>query len=113
MPSAATVAPKKWTNTIILYDNGYYSAIWGSFDGGLDRCLGVRWNGEVNDVGYPNQGGNPLWYVEPKFLTEPILLSLLSNLIDDKSINNREEYKKNILLALDEFKQSVREKTKD
>lgn len=105
MRSAATVVPKKWTNIIILYDDGDYSVIWGSYDGNLNRCLGVRWNGDVNGDGYPNLGGNPLWYVEPKFLTEPILLSLLSisNLIGDKNINNRDEHKKNIFLALDEF----------
>lgn len=49
------VRPEKWTNVIDLYDNGWYSYIWGNYDGGSDKSLGVRWNGGKN-VGYPNQG---------------------------------------------------------
>ena len=36
------VRPEKWTNVIDLYDNGWYSYIWGNYDGGSDKSLGAR-----------------------------------------------------------------------
>jgi hypothetical protein len=74
MPAGNTVRPHKWSNIIDLYDDGDYSAIWGSYDGSTSRCLGVRWNGGQSH-GYPNQGNNPLWYVEPDFVTKNLLFS--------------------------------------
>lgn len=77
MPSGNSVRPGKWTNVTDLYDNGWYSAIWGNYDGSPKKCLGVRWNGD-SDQGYPNQGPYPLWYVEPEFTTKMILLELVN-----------------------------------
>ena len=68
MPAGNTVRPQRWSNVIDLYDDGDYAAIWGSFDGNRQRCLGVRWNGGPSEPGYPSQGGNPLWFVEPEFV---------------------------------------------
>lgn len=104
MPLGADVRPQRWSNVIDLYDDGTYSAIWGSYDGSSERCLGVRWNGNDTDepYGYPNQGGNPLWYVEPDFLPRPILFALLCELARNGSLQRREEYQRNILAALSE-----------
>lgn len=77
MPAGNLVRPKKWKDVINLYDDGTYSAIWGTYDDSSQKSLGVRWNG-ISDYGYPNQGVNPLWYVEPEFTTKMILLEFLS-----------------------------------
>ena len=103
MPAGVSVRPQKWDNVIDLYDDGDYSAIWGNYDGSNNRCLGVRWNGTDNECGYPSQGGNPLWYVEPDFVTRQILFSILYKVIQNNSLNRREEYQQNILIALAEF----------
>lgn len=97
-----TVRPQKWTNVIDLFDDGSYSAIWGEYDGTTQRCLGVRWNGDIDEIGYPNQGANPLWYVEPELVTRPILLWLLNAVNSNPNINNKQLYLQNILLALQE-----------
>jgi len=97
MPAGNTVRPGKWRNVIDLYDDGESSAIWGSYDGSTKRCLGVRWNGGQSH-GYPNQGNNPLWYVEPDFITKNVLLELLSRVNNSSSIGHLQ----NILQALKE-----------
>jgi hypothetical protein len=77
MPSGDSVRPEKWLeDSIILFDDGTYSVIWGHFDNSPQKSLGVRWNGEGEGVGYPNRFGNPVWFVEPNFLTKPILMGL-------------------------------------
>lgn len=99
MPAGKDVRPHKWSDVIDLYDDGKYAAIWGYYDGESSRCLGVRWNGDDSHVGYPNQGANPLWFIEPDFTTKNILLTLLDMVNKDASIGKIE----NILLALKEF----------
>ncbi len=96
MPDGTKVRPQKWSNVIDLYDDGDYSAIWGSYDGDHQRCLGVRWN-----ENFPNQGGNPLWYVEPSFVRKQILLSLLGIVVQSDS-PQRSLYIQNIQIALNE-----------
>lgn len=76
MPTADRVAPKKWTNISVLFDDGKYSVISGNYDG--KRALGERWNGQGDGIGYPSQGGNPLWHVVPEFLALPVLHGLLN-----------------------------------
>lgn len=93
MPQGHLVRPQKWNNVIDLYDDGDNSAIWGNYDGNPVRRLGVRWND-----GYPSQGRNPLWYVEPDFVTESILLELLGQV----NLNAQNGNIPNILLALKE-----------
>jgi len=93
MPPGQLVRPQKWSNIIDLYDDGTNSAIWGSYEVSSRRCLGVRWND-----GYPSQGGNPLWYVEPDFATKNILLELLSRVNGNSTLGNIN----NILQALRE-----------
>jgi hypothetical protein len=93
MPAGHLVRPQKWSNILDLYDDGTNSAIWGSYEEAADRCLGVRWND-----GYPSQGGNPLWYVEPDFVTKNILLELLDRVNANSSLGDIN----NILTALRE-----------
>ena len=100
MTRAKDVNPQKWKNKIVLFDNGSYSACWGYYDGGRNRVLGVRWNN-----GFPSQGGNPLWYVEPQFTTEVVLLALVKQLSGQKSSDDK-EYLNNTLRALDEFNET-------
>ena len=105
MPEAASVTPQKWEDITILYDDGEYSAIWGTFHNvdEDERRLGVRWNrGKDNDLGYPNYAGNPVWYCELPSLEEPILFALLANLVSSTTIKNREEYIDNIAKVLRE-----------
>ena len=97
MPAGNTVRPIKWSNVIDLYDDETNSAIWGNYDGSDKRCLGVRWNGDQS-YGYPNQGNNPLWYIEPYFVTKNILLELLDKVNKNPSVGNLQ----NLLKALKE-----------
>jgi len=106
MPRGKDVRPQRWSRVIDLYDDDVYSAIWGSYDGDSQRCLGVRWNGNDTDepYGYPNLGGNPLWYVESDFLIRPILCALLGELAKNGSLQRREEYRRNVVIALSELR---------
>jgi hypothetical protein len=105
MPRGNQVRPQRWSRVIDLYDDGNYSAIWGSYDEDSERCLGVRWNGGQDEpYGYPNQGGNPLWYVEYDLLKKPILCALLSKVCSENSLPRRDEYQQNILTALSELR---------
>ena len=56
------------------------------------------WNG--GELGCPSRGGNPLWYVEPNFLTKNILLELLHKVNNDSKLGNIT----NMLLALKEYR---------
>jgi len=105
MRQGADVRPQKWSRVVDLYDDGKYSAIWGSYDGNSQRWLGVRWNGNDTDelYGYPHQGQYPLWYVEPDVLTRPILRALLSEVARNESLQRRGEYRRNLLTALAEL----------
>jgi len=70
---ASKVNPGAWSEVIILYDNGWYSAVRGRFRGQNRKDLGVRWNGALDETGYPNARGFPQRYVEPPILHEAIL----------------------------------------
>jgi len=101
MPKAVDVNPLKWTRKIVLYDDNEYSVVWGYYDNSDNRCLGVRWND-----GYPSQGGNPLFYIEPELTTEPILLAILSKL-SNSNTPERNAYIENILIALKEYRNTI------
>lgn len=104
MPAGSSVRPQKWNNVIDLYDDEKYSTIWGTYEEDSQRSLGVRWNGdnENHPFGYPNQGGNSLWYVEPAIFTLPILSTLLEK-VGTSQLPRKPEYLHNILKALAEF----------
>lgn len=103
MPNVSEVRPEKWEEVLDLYDDGDFSAVWGKCDKSANRELGVRWNGSEGKVGYPNQGGNPLWFSEPEFLQRPILLSLLDKVNSSKLLETKKAmFTGNILDALRE-----------
>jgi hypothetical protein len=82
MPSAIDVTPAKWSAPAVLFDNGDYSVISGLYDDGAHRVLGERWNGAAGALGFPNQGGNPIWHVVPDFLAIPLLHGILDELLN-------------------------------
>jgi hypothetical protein len=102
MISAREVTPAAWSDILVLYDDSEYSAIWGRFRQRSYRVLGVRWNGKEGEVGYPNQGKYPLWYVEPDFLARPVLIGLREKLQGSPNHAQREQYLKNLSIALEE-----------
>ncbi len=91
MPSKEKVTPKKWnklSKPSVLFDDGDYSVIWGNYENSSKKSLGVRWNGQGENLGYPNQMGHPLWFVEPDFLAKPILLELFYQVSRNNSLGN-------------------------
>lgn len=69
------VNPGKWGGTVeVIFDNDEISVCRGKFEGTPN--IGIRYNGYEN-VGYPNQGGNPIWFVVPHVLQESVLLGCL------------------------------------
>ena len=102
MASAREVTPGSWSDIIVVYDDGEYSAIWGRFRCRPYRVLGVRWNKADGEIGYPSAFGRPQWYVEPDFLARPVLLALQEKMTKSTNIANRDICLKNIVVALDE-----------
>ena len=68
MIAGNSVRPNKWSDVLDLFDDGVNSYIFGYYEDLYDYCIGVRWNGNKNNIGYPNHGNNPLWFVLPKHL---------------------------------------------
>jgi len=101
VPREEKVTHKKWSKWVILFDDGWYSAIWGNYENSPNKRLGVRWNGEGSDPGYPKLFKHPLWFVEREYLVKPILLELL---FQASKLNGPEAktYVKNIQQALSE-----------
>jgi len=108
MPEGKDVKPKKWSNEIILFDDGNYSAIWGNYENSAKRSLGVRWNGQGSEQGFPNQGSYPIWFVEYKFLVKPILLELYFQTLNLQK-SEAKTYLENIKQALSEVQNEMYE----
>jgi len=74
------VTPANFLRDSIIFDNGNFSVAWGTWggeDNGGDKCLGMRWNGDGNDPGYPKLFKNPVWFIIPEDLTASMLKTLL------------------------------------
>jgi hypothetical protein len=101
--NAIDVRPAKWLQDPsypikVLYDDGEYSIIWGSYEN--IPALGARWNSsESSSRGFPNTSGNPTWFVEPDFLVLGILHRLQAQAIDGNNL----EYYDNIQFAISEL----------
>jgi hypothetical protein len=78
VPKAEEVKPEKWSSITILFDNGWYSVISGTYDG--EDALGERWSGTGINIGFPNTRGYAQWYVIPDFLNIAILQGLLEEI---------------------------------
>lgn len=99
MPAAEAVRPEKWRNMSVLFDNGWYSVVSGTYDNGDVSVLGERWNGEQESLGFPNVAGNPVWHVIPEFLAIPILHGLLDE-ITTRPTAGAEQFVENIVREL-------------
>jgi hypothetical protein len=80
MPNALDVAPEKWSQIQILFDDNEYSVISGVFEDDPQRRLGERWNGQAGTQGFPVTYGRPVYHVVPRFLEIPLLHGLLDEL---------------------------------
>ena len=59
------VKPNKFHVHTVIYNNGEFSVAYGKWENSEVR-LAMRWNGQSDDeIGYPSQGGNPLWFQLP------------------------------------------------
>ncbi|RYE50613.1 MAG: hypothetical protein EOP48_19465 [Sphingobacteriales bacterium] len=59
------VRPGKFHVHTIIYNNWGFAVAYGLWENSENR-LAMRWNGSTDDsIGYPNQGGNPLWFQLP------------------------------------------------
>jgi hypothetical protein len=105
MPTGKEVACKKWSNEVILFDDGYYSAIWGNYENSPDKKLGVRWNGQGSELGFPSSHNKPVWFIEWEHLVRPILLELLFQTSKLKEPEVK-DYVKNIQKAISEIDQN-------
>jgi hypothetical protein len=86
---AEKVTPEKWSEPLILFDNGSYSVIAGTQEG--KRKLGARWNNDTDSVvNLPIMSGyaaafDAIWHIIPSFLELPVLHGLVGELARDPS----------------------------
>lgn len=59
------VKPAKFYEHTVIYDKNGFSIAYGYWEEEGDYRLAMRWNGEGDSIGYPSQGGNPLWFQLP------------------------------------------------
>ncbi len=58
------VKPEKFRAHTIIYNNRDFSIAYGIWENSSNR-IAMRWNGGEEGIGYPSQGGNPLWFQLP------------------------------------------------
>ena len=76
MPRPEDVTHAKFPVENVLYSDGGFSIAWGEWNEER-QCIGMRWDGEGGDPGYPKLFGNPVWFVLPEELSVTILISLI------------------------------------
>ncbi len=63
----------------MLYTDGYFEALWGRWQNGTKKCLGIHWLETEESYPCPKLYGGELgWFVIPSFLTMSILKDLLT-----------------------------------
>lgn len=75
MPEPTDFQQSKFPIDHVIFNSGYFSIAWGTWEG-RERCLGMRWNGDGTDAGYPKLFKRPVWFIIPQELTIPILKGL-------------------------------------
>lgn len=62
---------ERWSeDTIEVFNDGEFRAILGFYNGGKEKCIGLRWihNYDIEGdkyAGFPQVFGNPTWFVVP------------------------------------------------
>jgi hypothetical protein len=86
MPKPTEVNPNNYTVKSVLFDNGEFSIVVGTWEK-RENVLAMRWNGnDSEDKGYPVAFRNPMWFIIHEDLHQPIIQSLMQN---DKEIINK------------------------
>jgi hypothetical protein len=85
------VHPRRWSNIRILFEDRDHGIISGQYDGNDRRVIGLRYNGEGCELGYPNARGYPTFFhFFPIPTLELSLLSALERLVaEDGELRNK------------------------
>jgi len=83
MPSPQEVTPWNFPSHKVIYSNNGFSVAWGKWEDNT-MVLGMRWDGNDSDPGYPKTFGHPVWFILPEELNLSFLQSLLLNPESDK-----------------------------
>jgi len=59
------VKPAKFKSHTVIYNDGDFSVAYGIWEEDGSKRIAMRWNGNDEEIGYPSQGGNPLWFQMP------------------------------------------------
>ncbi len=70
------VTPKNFDLTGVLFNNNDFSVAYGRWEDTAWR-VGLRWNGDGADVGYPKLFGNPVWFILEPALAVSFVAGLL------------------------------------
>lgn len=89
------VNPAKFKVEEVLYDYEGFSVVTGMWkEHPSDKAelrVGMRWNGDDEEKGYPNQGGNPMWFIVSDYIAKDIIES-----VKDKEGANKEKIEKEL-----------------
>ena len=77
VPRAEEFQHAKFPVERVLYDDGRFSVAYGWWEEEQEQRIGMRWNGQGDEAGYPNAYGHPVWFSLPEYMTIPTLKSLL------------------------------------
>jgi len=70
------VNPQNFKVLNLIFNNLDFSIAYGIWEDDK-KYLAMRWNGEKNEIGYPNAFGNPIWFLIDINLKVIFLKSLL------------------------------------
>lgn len=70
------VNPSNFELLDVIYDNDDFSIAYGIFEEG-EKCIAMRWNGHLDDPGYPKTFGYPMWFIIDNALKNIFLKSLI------------------------------------
>jgi hypothetical protein len=87
MPRPSDFEHKKFPVEEILYEDEEFSVAYGQWEGEVDPGprIGMRWNGQGDDAGYPKLFQHPVWFMLPEHLT----VSTLRGLQDQEHANRQ------------------------
>ncbi|RZK30429.1 MAG: hypothetical protein EOO63_06755 [Hymenobacter sp.] len=77
------VTPRNFELKEVLFNNTDFSVAYGYWED-TDWRVGLRWNGDGVDVGYPKVFGNPMWFILEPALAVSFVAGLLGQPGADK-----------------------------